>query len=204
VGKNVVRNGLFVILVIVFLSFSISEAYALQPELKIKYLLLTDDCSYDTIGIEFASLIEVIWYYMESWVHVPETWGFCVTPEQFVDFDLFEYEPNTIRVYMIDIKYWENDIYLFFGYDPPKDITNTGGEIFFDDRLILMSFSLADDFNAPVLTHELLHYALWKNDLPKVAYIDDVHRDWKIYKENYDKREKLYSYISKQYYFVFG
>ncbi len=195
---------IFLLLIIGIFFFNISDIHAEKPELKINYLLLTDDCSYSTNGLEFASLIEVAWYYLNPWVLVTESTGFCLTPNQLVDFDLFEYEPNTIRVYMIDMKFWSDDIYLFFGYDPPKDITNTSGEIFFDDRVILMSFSLKDDFNSPVLSHELLHYALWKIGSPKEDFIDDVHRNWKEYLEIYKEREWIFSNISDKKYFVFG
>ncbi len=189
---------------VVILFFNISETHAQQPKLKINYLLLTPDCSYDTNGLEFASLVEVAWYYMKPWVLVTKASGFCMTQKQFADFDLFEYKFNTIRVYMIDQKYWGSEIFKIFGYEPPTDITKTGGIIFFDDRVILMSFSLRDDLNAPILTHELLHYALWRNGSAKVAYIDDVHRDWQEYLKNSKNRERIYSNISNQYYFVFG
>lgn len=151
---------------------------------------------------ELGGLIQIADRYLESFGLSTEIHSYCVKPRMY---DLKQLEYGDASIVMFDYDLWNDQSYEIFGYEPPvKGTQNAGGEIFFDDKRVLMSFSLADDFNSPILTHELLHFVLWKEGNPKDVYIDQVHEDWKKYVDDYQHREKLYSEYAKKYYYVFG
>ena len=150
---------------------------------------------------ELGGLIQIADRYLTSFGLSTEIHSYCVDSS----WELKQFEYGDFSIIMFDYDLWTNSSYKIFDYEPPKKgVKNVQGTIFFDDMRVLMSFSLADDMNSQILTHELLHFVMWDKGFPEDVYMDQIHEDWKEYKLDYQHREKLFSEYAKKYYYIFG
>jgi len=195
----------FLLLFFIFIStipFSFADSGS-NEEFNLDFYLILEDCNDNEKLTEFIALIEISYYYINSFDFQPVFLAYCLSPDEFYGLESSNIK-NTPSVVMFDYELWSNSSYEIFGYEPPENILKTSGEIFFEDKLILMSFSLDDDYNAPILTHELLHFILWQKGFSEDVFIDDVHRDWYQYILNYENGEKSFSMYADKYYYIFG
>jgi len=170
-------------------------------EFLVIIILVSLNCADGDNIKELGGLIQIADRHLSSWGLSTEIHSYCVKPT----YDLKQFEYGDASIVMFDYDLWGDQSYEKFGYEPPaKGTQNVQGEIFFDDKRVLMSFSLADDLNSPVLTHELLHFVLWNKGYPEDVYIAQVHEDWKKYVDDYQHKEKLFSEYAQKYYYVFG
>ncbi len=193
-------------LCVVLISIPInSNAIAESRHFDLNMILITLDCKNRNNLTEFIGLIEISYLYLWSFGYQPVFQAYCLTPTEFVKSDVFYDDiKKSQSVVMFDYDLWSETSFGIFGYSPPDNMLTTSGTIFFDDKLILMSFSLLDDLNSQILTHELMHFVFWEKGYPEDVYINKVHEDWKVYKEEYKDREKNYSTYAKKYYYIFG
>jgi len=198
------RIGALVVLCLILLF--IIPVYAESDNFELNMILVSLDCKDRKSLTEFLGLIEISYYYLSSFGYQPVYFAYCMTPTELVKSDVFYDIEGKPSVVMFDYDLWSEASFAIFGYSPPDNMLTTSGTIFFDDKLILMSFSLVDDLNSPVLTHELMHFVLWEKGFPEDDYINQVHEDWKEYMQEYQlpHKEKLFSYYAQKYYFVFG
>ncbi len=170
-------------------------------EFLVIIILVSLNCADEDNINELGGLIEIADTYLWSFGFSTEIHSYCVTPT----YDLKQFEYGNASIVMFDYELWGDQSYEKFGYEPPaKGTQKINGEIFLDDMRVLMSFSLADDFNSQILTHELLHFVMWDKGFPEDVYMDQIHEDWKKYKLDYQHREKLFSEYAKKYYYIFG
>jgi len=167
-------------------------------------VLVSSGCSDNENTDELMGLTEIAYRYLDSFGIETRVNGYCMSQDIFEDYYEDGFFSDDIKIFMFDLEYWHPSVYDMFGYDPPSNFESVSGEIIFNEKLVLMSYSLDDELNSPVLTHELMHFILWKDGFPKDVFIDQVHEDWREYKMNYEDREKLWSSLFKKYYYVFG
>ena len=175
-------------------------------QFHVNMILVSLDCSDSIHGNEFRGLTEIAYRYLASFQFPTEISGYCVTPGQFDDawnHQDFTLDEIIIVMFNLDDGLWNDTSYEMFGYEPPKNLSKTNGTVFFKDKIVLMSYSLKDDLNSVVLTHEFMHFVLWSDGFSSDVYINQVHEDWKVYEKEYQQKEKLWSYIADKYYYVF-
>jgi len=169
----------------------------------IQMVLVSSGCSDNENTDELMGLTEIAYRYLDSSGIETRVNGYCMSPEIFEDYYEDGFFSDDIKIFMYDLEYWNPSVYDMFGYDPPSNFELAGGEIIFNEKLVLMMYSLGDDFNSPILTHELMHFILWKQGFPKDVFYDQVHEDWREYKMIYEEREKLWSNLLQKYYYIF-
>jgi len=176
-------------------------------QLDVTMILISLDCSVSIHGDELHGLLEIAYRYLTSFQFPTEIHAYCVTPDQFDDVWNFldlTYDEIVVVMFDLDEGLWTETSFEMFDYTSPDDLNVVQGTIFFEDRLILMSYSLKDDMNSPILTHELMHFVLENMGFGHDVYINQVHEDWAVYKNEYEQKEKLWSDIANKYYYIFG
>ena len=170
-------------------------------EFLVVIVLVSSNCASEENMTEFVGLTEIAFRYLASFGFVPTIEGYCIEPNM----DISQFEHGDASIVMFDYELWSDWSYELFGYEPPeKGTKSVQGTVFFYDKRVLTSFSLADDLNSPIMTHELMHFVLWEKGFPEDVFIDQVHEDWYEYQKVYQTKEKLYSTFAQKYYYIFG